>query len=230
MPAAQRAMVHAGLCDTCAAHLPWYDSARCPQCALPSPLGEVCGQCLRHPFAFDQTYTQLRYAYPLDRLLQQFKYHQHLAWGALLASSMTTLKTALEYRTPADSHSSPLPCALLAMPMHSHRLQQRGFNHALVLAQTLANAWHTPLLTRACRRVLDTPSQAGLDMKTRTRNLRRAFVVDQPLTGLHVLLVDDVMTTGASMHALAHSCKQAGAVRVTALVLARTLKEPESSR
>lgn len=196
--------------------LPWYAQPRCPQCALPTTRGEVCGRCLQHPFAFDHTVTRFRYAFPLDRLLHQFKYHQQLAWGAVLSASLLPLRADCTW---AGGHS-----VLLAMPMHRHRLQQRGFNHALALAEPLATAWQMPLLREACIRRLDTPSQAGLDMKTRLRNLRQAFAMQQSLHGLHVVLVDDVMTTGASLHALAQACKQAGAARVTALVLARTLK------
>lgn len=76
-------------------------------------------------------------------------------------------------------------------------------------------------------RVIDTPMQAGMDMKTRTRNLRGAFKSQPSWQGKHVMVVDDVMTTGASMHAVAKVLKQAGAAKVTALVLARTLKSEQ---
>jgi len=206
-----------GLCADCEASLPWYDDARCPQCALPNLRGDLCGVCLQHPPAFDQTLTVFRYAYPLDRLLHQFKYHQQLPWGALLADAWLS-------RMPVFPASQP-PAVLVAMPMHLNRIKQRGFNHALELAKQLQKQWQVPLRVDGCERVIDTSAQAGMDMKTRTRNLRGAFATQHSWQGQHVMIVDDVMTTGASMHALAKVFKQAGAAQVTALVLARTLKQ-----
>jgi len=207
------------LCTHCVALLPWYTTARCPQCALPNLSGTLCGICLQHTPAFDRTLSVFRYAYPLDRLLHQFKYHQQLAWGALLAN-------ALLKQLP-DLPVTERPDVLIAMPMHVNRIKQRGFNHALELAKTLHQAWHIPLEIEGCMRVIDTPMQAGMDMKTRTRNLRGAFKSQPSWQGKHVMVVDDVMTTGASMHAVAKVLKQAGAAKVTALVLARTLKSEQ---
>lgn len=213
-------MTYTPLCDTCATSLPWYTSARCPQCALPTSSGAYCGVCLQHPPAFDYTLAPFRYAYPLDRLLQQFKYHQQLPLGKLLAQSMLPTLAPL---LPADK-----PKVMIVMPMHPSRVRERGFNHALELARHLQAALQIPLDLTGCTRIVDTPSQAGMDMKTRTRNLRGAFASNRQWQGKHVLVVDDVMTTGASMHALASALKQAGAGRVTALVVARTLKGTES--
>lgn len=207
---------HAPLCNACAASLPWYTSSRCPQCALPTFSGTLCGTCLQHPPAFDITLSPFRYAYPLDRLLQQFKYHQQLPIGNILAATTLPGLPALVAENKPD--------VMLAMPMHAQRVRQRGFNHALELAKHLQPFLQIPLEIEGCTRVVDTPSQAGMDMKTRTRNLRGAFASAKNWEGKHVMVVDDVMTTGASMHALAKVLKKSGAGRVTALVLARTLK------
>lgn len=204
------------LCNDCTDLLPWYHEPRCPQCALPNVAGILCGRCLQHPPAFDQTVTAFRYAYPLDCLLHQFKYHQQLAIGHLLANRLITqLDNIAEVARP---HS------IVAMPMHANRLKERGFNHALELAKEVHNHWHIPLEIQGCTRVIDTPTQAGMDMKTRVRSLRGAFTTSLNWHGKHVMVVDDVMTTGASMHAVAKVLKRAGATRITALVLARTLK------
>ena len=212
----QLQITYAPLCNACATSLPWYTSTSCPQCALPTSNAAYCGICLQHPPAFDQTLAPFRYAYPLDRLLQQFKYHQQLPLGKLLARTMLpTLVPLLQ----ADK-----PEVMVVMPMHPSRVRQRGFNHALELARHLQPALQIPLDLTGCTRVLDTPSQAGMDMKTRTRNLRGAFASQTQWQGKHVLIVDDVMTTGASMHALAKVLKQAGSGRITAVVVARTLK------
>ncbi len=206
---------HVSLCNACHADLPWYRSARCPQCALPALDNAHCGICLQHPPAFDHTLAGLRYAFPLNRLLHQFKYQQDLAAGALLSGLLLQ----------AADPPAALPDSMIAMPMHTHRLQQRGFNHALEIAKVIQTQWKIPLLPDGCIRLTDTPTQAGLDLKTRIRNLRSAFATEKNWQGKHVLIVDDVMTTGASMHALATVIKRAGARQVTALVLARTLKD-----
>jgi ComF family protein len=201
------------LCNHCFDLLPWYTSPRCPKCALPTSSGEHCGICLQHAPAFDRTLTSFRYAYPLNRLLHQFKYHQQLPVGHLLANSLIT-------QLPKIAQ----PQVVMAMPMHINRVKQRGFNHALELAKQVHHHCGIALDIESCVRVIDTPTQAGMDMKTRTRNLRGAFATHKSWQGQHVMIVDDVMTTGASMHAVARVLKQAGATQVTALVLARTLK------
>lgn len=204
------------LCAHCVALLPWYTAPRCPQCALPNVSGTLCGICLQHSPAFDHTLTAFRYAYPLDRLLHQFKYHQQLSLGHLLATSL------LDHLPTFPGQEQPH--ILMAMPMHPNRVRERGFNHALELAKQVHRHWQIPLEIHGCTRVIDTPTQAGMDMKTRTRSLRGAFTTQSQWHGKHVVVVDDVMTTGASMHAVAKVLKNAGAKRVTALVLARTLK------
>lgn len=186
---------------------------------MPSPAGHLCGTCLQHPPAFDRTLAIFHYSYPLDHLLHQFKYQQHLALGRLL--------TQLVLQPLPTLTITPRPDMLIAMPMHRNRLQARGFNHAHALASDLARQWQIPYGTEVCTRIKDTPMQAGLDMKTRTRNLRDAFSSDYPFAGQHVAVMDDVMTTGASMHALARILKQAGAAQVSAIVVARTLRASE---
>jgi len=215
-PATARHQAQYGLCAHCIATLPWYTSPHCPQCALPTVSSTLCGLCLQHAPAFDRTLTPFRYAYPLDRLLHQFKYHQQLSLCNLLANSLLTQLTTLA--------ATERPQLIMAMPMHLNRVKERGFNHALELAKQVHQHSDIALEIEGCIRVLDTPTQAGMDMKTRTRNLRGAFATHKPWQGQHVMIVDDVMTTGASMHAVARVLKQAGATQITALVLARTLK------
>lgn len=204
------------ICRYCEDALPWYFSSKCPQCALPVAHAAHCGQCLQHPPAFDQTQAVFQYGFPLDRCLQHFKYAQQLVYGELLVKLMLQ-----HVRLEAFD---PMPTVMVAMPMHVQRLSQRGFNHAYFLAQQLHLAWGIPLIMDGCQRLTNTPTQAGLTMKIRTQNLRRAFATSHDWQGQQVLLVDDVMTTGASLHALAKVFKSAGAASVSAIVLARTLK------
>jgi ComF family protein len=113
--------------------------------------------------------------------------------------------------------------AIIPMPLHPARLGERGFNQAAEIARRLSGYLQLPWLGNVCRRVRDTPPQAGLDLKARRRNLRGAFACTEDLAGRRVALVDDVMTSGASLNELARTVKKAGAVSVTAWVVARTL-------
>jgi ComF family protein len=114
-----------------------------------------------------------------------------------------------------------LPDALIAMPLHPIRLQERGFNQSLEIAKIVAGACKRPLLTQHCTRIKHTTPQAQLKLKDRANNIKGAFACDD-LTGMRVALVDDVMTSGASLNELAKIAKQAGAIEVTCWVLART--------
>lgn len=201
----------ADLCDACLAALPWNDPA-CPRCALPLPApAPLCAACRRRAPPLHATHAALRYAAPVDRLLPRFKFHRDLAAGRLLAEAMAGRFAALSR-----------PDALLPVPLHLGRLRQRGYDQALELARPLAGALDLPLLPGALRRVRATRPQSELDATARARNLRDAFAVEasQPLPA-HVVLVDDVMTTGATLCAAARALRRAGARRVDAWVCAR---------
>lgn len=200
------------LCQGCRADLPWLAPERCPQCALPSSGNAVCGACLRRPPAFDHAEAVHAYAFPLDALVRHCKYQGALEVTELFAE---TLAERVQGRDSAD--------VVIPMPLHHGRLGQRGFNQAAEIARRLSTRLGLPWLCAACQRVRDTPPQAGLDLKQRRRNLRGAFRCDTDLSGLRVALVDDVMTSGASLDELARTVKKAGAASVTAWVVARTL-------
>lgn len=200
------------LCQGCEADLPTLPPAVCPQCSLPNASGEICGACLKHPPAFDRTLAVFAYAFPLDALVQQCKYASATSLTAFFAEQMAQ-------RANAENK----PDYLLPMPLHPARLAQRGFNQAAEIARRLSPLIGIPWLPDACQRVRDTPSQAGLDLKTRQRNLRGAFACPMDLSGKHVALIDDVMTSGSSLNELAHAARKAGALEIQAWVLARTL-------
>lgn len=217
------------LCPGCEADLPKLHTT-CPQCALPTPSGEICGACLKHPPAFDRTLAVFSYAFPLDVLIQQCKYAGAISLTAFFAEHMVQRsRSASAHTNPAchelvqRANTENTLDYLLPMPLHPTRLAHRGFNQAAEIARRLSPLVGIPWLPEACQRVRDTPSQAGLDLKTRQRNLRGAFACQLDLSGKRVALIDDVMTSGSSLNELARVVRKAGAVEIQAWVLARTL-------
>lgn len=204
------------LCPACVRELPWNRCA-CPRCALPLPplpigaSAPACGHCQRRPPPLADTRAVFRYAPPLDRLLPRLKFHRDLAAGRACALHMALALA-----------EAPRPDALVPLPLHPARLRERGFDQTLELARPLARTLDLPLLDRALLRVRDTAPQSRLDAPARRRNLRRAFAI-RPGVSLpaHVALVDDVMTTGATLHAAAETLLRAGVTRVDAWVCAR---------
>ncbi|WP_460759860.1 ComF family protein [Lysobacter fragariae] len=211
------------LCDACFDALPWNRSA-CLSCAIPIPnplpAPAVCGACLRREAllarrrrrsALAEVHAACVYAAPLDRLLPRFKFHGDLAAGALLSQLMAQAFAGL-----------PRPEAIVAVPLHRARLRRRGYDQALELARPLAAALDIPLHANLLQRIRATSPQSELSAAARRRNLKDAFAVDAraPLPA-HIALVDDVMTTGATLHAAAGALRRAGVARVDAWVCAR---------
>lgn len=203
-----------GLCEPCLQALPWHQSLQCPQCGLVSS-GQICGSCLAAPPSFDATHAVFTYDFPLDKLLQQYKYRETLQLSK-------TFSVLLEQKLKASQMDRKIDL-VIPMPMHHKRLQERGFNQALEIARQLSNTTGLPLDYAACQRVKLTPPQASLPLKERSKNIRGAFHCGTDLQGLNVVLIDDVMTTGASLDELAKTLKQAGAAHVECWVIARTL-------
>ena len=208
----ERAAAEQDLCHACMAALPWAGAA-CARCAIPLPAGDgPCGACLRRAPPLGAAHAAFVYGFPVDRLLPRFKFHHDLAAGALLARSMASAFAAL-----------PRPDVLVPVPLHSARLRRRGYDQALELARPLARRLGLPVRDDLLRRTRATSAQSELAAAARRRNVRGAFETggDAP-TPAHVVLVDDVMTTGATLHAAAIALRRAGAVRVDAWVCART--------
>lgn len=200
------------LCTACLKDLPWHTTERCPQCGLASLDNQICGHCLKSPPAFDATQALFRYEYPLDAMLQRYKYSHLLTmaktFGELLANSISL-----------TTH----PDIIIPMPLHSQRLQERGFNQAVEVARVIAKQLHIKLDHQSCARIKLAPPQVSLPLKQRVKNMHGAFTCHQKLDGLRIALLDDVMTTGASLNALASTVKSAGASHVECWVIARTL-------
>lgn len=200
------------LCPACDAALPRLGATRCRVCAAPLADTSVCGACLKAPPRYHYTSAAYTYAFPLDALVQSLKYGGNLAVARLLGQ-------ALAHTVIAERVDLIVP-----MPLSPARLRERGFNQALEIARYVARATAIPLEPEACRRVRDTVAQATLPWKERAGNVRGAFVCDADLTGRTVAIVDDVMTTGATLDELAKNLRRAGAREVRAWVVARALR------
>lgn len=171
----------------------------------------LCGHCLKSPPAFDATHALFRYGYPIDAVLQKYKYGNALTTAELLGQLLSE-----------NRRSFDLPDLLIPMPLHPKRLQERGFNQALEVARIAAHELALALDIQACKRIKFSAPQATLPLKQRVRNMRNAFRCERRLDGMKVALLDDVMTTGASLNALATAVKKAGAAMVECWVIART--------
>lgn len=224
--AGQCAVCHSGchqaVCDSCL-QLYARPQARCWTCAarLPAGLGAQprarCGRCLVHPPPLDRCIAAVDYRFPWDGLLQSFKYHQALE---LRQGLLERLHAAL------DAAQVEAPDWLLAVPLSAERLRERGYNQSHELAKALARRRSLRCESSMLLRVRHNPRQASLALDARTANVRGVFAIDplraDQLRGSHVALLDDVMTSGATLCELARVLQRAGVARVQAWVVART--------
>jgi len=202
------------LCAACDTELPRRGPACCPCCALASPDGALCGRCIAHAPALDATVAALSYAFPTDVLVQALKFHGELSLAPLFGA---LLGAQVQRAGRVD--------LVVPVPLSSARLRERGFNQSLEIARVTAACVHAALAARACERPRDTAAQVDLPWAERARNVRGAFTCSTDLSGLIVAVVDDVMTTGATLAELARVLKRAGAARVVNWVVARTDSE-----
>ncbi|MGE5794017.1 MAG: ComF family protein [Bacteroidota bacterium] len=197
------------LCEACTADLPQVADA-CPRCAGPSPGGATCGACTTRPPSFDATLAPWRYEFPVDRLVLALKFGRRLALAEAFGAAL------------AERAAGRRVDALVPMPLGRARLAERGFNQALEIARHLARLTGIALAPAIAHRVRDTAPQTGLPHDERAANVRGAFACDADGAGRTFAVIDDVMTTGASLEELARTLKHAGAARVENWVVART--------
>jgi ComF family protein len=203
------------VCENCVARFA-QPRRRCRRCALPVPEGVTeCGHCMGAPPPLDACHAAVSYEFPWSTLIVQYKFNGQAGW----ARSFATLMRCTPWIEPALDQAD----VVLPMPLSRERLAERGFNQALLLARALAMEKTEPSVLL---RVRHTTAQTALDRDDRLGNVKGAFVVDPfsvaKVRGRGIVLVDDVMTSGASLFTAAEALRQAGAARITALVLART--------
>lgn len=206
------------LCAGCEAELPWL-GAHCQVCALPLAVhGLTCGSCLKRPPPFGRVEAPWRYGFPIDALINRFKHQARWPIGRLLGELLA------RHLAHAFNEGLPRPDLLLPVPLSPKRQRQRGFNQAQMLAEVLSRPLQVAQRSDWLMRIGDPPAQQKLDAAARRRNLRGAFTLS-PIarpSGLHLALIDDVLTTGATAQQLARLLMRAGAARVDVYCLART--------
>lgn len=200
------------VCIACLRDLPALPPA-CPVCAAPSPAGTVCGACIAHPPRFDRTIAVWRYTFPLDRLVLALKFHAGFSLAPFFARRLAD--------RCRGACATDAPDLLIPMPLHRARLAERGFNQSVQIGRPLAGLLGLGLKTGGVTRARPTVPQTELDPRDRRRNVRGAFACDLDLSGRRVAVVDDVMTTGATLDEMARVLKAAGAAGVMNLVVAR---------
>jgi len=207
-------------CDDCWRAVPLLSGPCCPSCGKPfrsesalihSP-GHRCGDCRKRPPRFDRAVAAGPYAGNLAKAIQLLKYGEHARLAGPLADLMAPCGARLD---SAD--------ALLPVPLHPRRLRERDYNQALLLCDSLESRLGLKVIPDGLERIRETPPQTGLPLSDRKRNVRGAFAVKRPdrITGRRLILVDDVLTTGATVNECARMLRRAGAKSISVLTLAR---------
>jgi len=199
-----RGAARAVICADCDAELPRLTQPLCPRCALASPRGETCGRCLTEPPPYDATVAALAYQFPADALIHALKFRGELALAPFLGSLLAQKIRQVDCIVP--------------VPLSSERLRERGYNQSVEIARAIGR----PIELDVCIRTRHSAAQTELPLADRGRNVRGAFLCARPLDGKSVAVVDDVMTTGATLGEIAATLKAAGAARVVNWVVART--------
>jgi ComF family protein len=173
---------------------------------------------MKQPPSFDASFALADYRAPLDTLAVGLKFRARLALAGEFARRLARLAQ------DAAHDDTDWPDVIAPVPLAARRLTGRGYNQAWQIAKPLARALQVRSDATLLQRVIHTAPQSRLDLDARRHNVGHAFRVAKAVRGLHVGIVDDVMTTGATLNVLAHTLKAAGARRVTNFVALRTPK------
>lgn len=204
------------ICDLCISCLPFVEYC-CPRCGLEdkSRKDTLCGNCLRKLPAYERVVHTFWYEMPIQQMLQQYKFHQKLYWGAILAKFMLQ-------RIQSCYADKPLPECIVPVPLHPERLKERGYNQTYELAKYLSHYLNIPLNWKYCQRTISTQPQSTLDRKARKKNVKNAFQ-SLAIPYQRIALLDDIMTTGETMSSLCRSIKAANpSVKIDVWCCART--------
>lgn len=198
------------MCGSCYACLPWFVD-RCNRCGSQlkqATEGLICEQCINSPPPYERLCAVFFYEPPLNILINKLKFNHDLCPSKLFAELLYRAITQQWYA------KQQLPDLIVPVPLHERRQRQRGYNQAQQICLPLAKRLNVPLLVKGCHRMRNTPPQARLNKDKRLLNLRNAFVVDPLPSFENVVIIDDVVTTGATVHALSLALLAAGAKHV----------------
>ena len=171
----------------------------------------LCGQCQNQRPAFDETHAPFLYQGTIRHLIYSLKFNARYKNARLLG---TLLAEHL-------AESAELPDCILPVPLHPSRYRERGFNQSIEIARTVSKELKIPLDLSSCRRNRNTAHQTNLSAKQRRNNMKNAFTIVKPISAGHVAILDDVMTTGTTVHELAKTLVKSGVSRVGVWVCAR---------
>lgn len=200
------------LCSACYESLPRLPTNHCSLCLLPSRDSRICGACLANHPCWSRAVAALQYAFPVDALIRTLKYRGDLTLAPVLAELLIARLTPF-----------PLPDGIIPVPLHSNRLKERGFNQATEIGRHLSRQMGVPLLPHACIRIKDTLSQTELSWNKRRGNIRNAFACTTRFAQQHVAILDDVMTSGATLNELARMIRKQGANEISVWVITRAM-------
>ena len=204
-----------GCCQDCQALLPWLeDSCRC--CAKPLAEKGLCGSCSFHPPVFHQVIVPFVYMPPISHWLSAFKFHEQISHGQFLAACLWA-KCQQRYRCQA------WPELIIPVPLHAKRLRERGYNQALMIAAKIAKWSRIPLARHSLVKIRATRPQTELRKTERQKNLKKAFLIAKPIKARHVALVDDVLTTGATVKEITRILRRHGVLQVDVWCVARAI-------
>lgn len=207
-----------GICSCCYAALPAPPPC-CPICGLPAQVTSLpCGRCLRKPPPWQRLLYVTDYCPPLSTLVQGLKFYRQTALAQPLARLIL-----LRVRQARQELALPSPDLIISVPLHRRRAWRRGFNQSALLAKPLARWLGCRYEARALSRVRSTRVQHHLSARWRKKNLRAAFRLELPVRDLHIVIVDDVVTTGSTVGEIAKLLHRHGAATVQVWCLCRTL-------
>lgn len=204
-------------CQSCQEAVQIIGEEACPKCGEPHPAGsrQLCVGCQTVNKYFERLRSWAYFKGPVTEAVYELKYHHNIGLGECLARELVKLVNSFNWEFEM----------IIPVPLGSGRLQERGYNQVMLLARPMAWALHVPLQRQAVKRVKETSSQVGLSRSQRTQNVRGAFAADPSIVeGRQVLLVDDVVTTGATFNACAKALNDAKSGAIYGITLARSIQ------
>jgi ComF family protein len=204
------------LCTACLAQLPWMQSA-CLQCAMPltsTIIQSKCGHCFNTTLPFNKILTVFKYQTPIDKLVNDLKFHSQLSVAALFAQLMAQ-------KVIAHYQDQPLPELLIPIPLHRRRLRERGYNQSIEIARYVGKQLNIPIDILSCQRIINTPAQSQIPAAARQRNIKRAFLT-KAIKAQHVAIIDDVVTTMSTIKEFAATLRNSTIKQIDVWTIART--------